>query len=122
MIHAAQQMVGIEHDLMAAFALDVGYKADSTAVMFLIGSIEARCRWPAGAFESLRSLVSRSHDFPWRSRRAPLLVAWYCRIRLHEPVSECCSQTSRSGEALAGRRSNPVPTDYYMKRAIAESI
>ncbi len=44
MIHAAQQMVRIGHDLVAALALDVRDEADAAAVVLELGPIKASCR------------------------------------------------------------------------------
>jgi hypothetical protein len=41
MIHAAQQMIGIEHDLMTALTLDVRDEADAAAIVLEFGPIEA---------------------------------------------------------------------------------
>jgi hypothetical protein len=39
MDHAAEQVISIAHDLVAAFALDVGHEADAAAVVFEIGMV-----------------------------------------------------------------------------------
>jgi hypothetical protein len=89
--------------------------------MLEVGMIETR-RLRRAAWVIALSSVSRSHSFPWRGRLKPRLLSfWYCRFQLHEPVSACCGGRIRSGEALWGR-SNPVPTGYYKKQAVAESI
>jgi hypothetical protein len=42
-VHAAEQVIGVAHDLMAALALNVGNKADAAAVVLELGTIKARC-------------------------------------------------------------------------------
>jgi hypothetical protein len=39
MIHPAQQVIRVPHDLMAARALDVRDEADAAAVVLLVGAV-----------------------------------------------------------------------------------
>jgi hypothetical protein len=39
MDHATEQVIRIAHDLVAAFALDMGNEADAAAVVFEIGMV-----------------------------------------------------------------------------------
>jgi hypothetical protein len=48
MVHAAEQMVRIAHDLVTALALDMRNESDTTAVMLEFGTIEAPSRPAAG--------------------------------------------------------------------------
>ena len=42
-VHAAQQVFGVRNDFMAAPALDVGDKTDTTAIVLPVGSVQAVC-------------------------------------------------------------------------------
>ena len=42
-IHSAKQVFGIGEDFMAALALDVGHKADATAIVLPVGRVQAVC-------------------------------------------------------------------------------
>jgi hypothetical protein len=40
MVHAAQQVIGVAHDLVATFALDVSDEADPAAVVLELGQVQ----------------------------------------------------------------------------------
>jgi hypothetical protein len=49
MIHAAQEVIGVLDDLVAALAFDVRNEADAAAVVLELGAIQPLCRREAGA-------------------------------------------------------------------------
>jgi hypothetical protein len=81
MVHAAEQMICIEDNLMAALTSYVGDETDAAAVVLEFGTIETLFRERAVRV-LLRSSMSRSHGSPWRSRRKPRSYSlWYCRFQ-----------------------------------------
>jgi hypothetical protein len=64
MIHAAQQMVRVADDRVAALAFDMGYESDAAAVVLEFRPIQAvRCR-QAWLDRFAHVVGSRSHDSP----------------------------------------------------------
>jgi hypothetical protein len=45
MVHAPQDMVGIQHDLMAGNPLDVGYETNATAILLQRRVVESLGFW-----------------------------------------------------------------------------
>ena len=43
-VHPAQQVFGVGNDFMAALSLDMGHKADATALVLPFGRVQAMCR------------------------------------------------------------------------------
>ena len=102
MIHAAEQVVGVLDDLVAAFALDVRDEAHAATVVFELGPIQPLSRREAGAVLFTHACRPHAARACTTHGRAPARLGAPASMQFR--VSRSCSHGSiqRSAVGSAG--------------------